>query len=217
MNQNKVMETCASWATIGGFVGFALTFLLFGFGGSSGATGILIGAMKGFVGGGLGAAIFYCLAGTLFSPKIGAKLGYLTTVVVLSLVALFLANKFSSKFNNLVGNSSDPSVVDTMPIKETAPVKPRPPKEIYVLVSTNMILSTGSVIGMGENEELISAVKKLSDQDPDFEVVVSSVYEENVVKAIELLQSAGVNNVRAITNEDYLRFEREEQERRNKL
>ena len=107
MDQAKFYETAGSWASIGGIVGFVITFLLFGIGGSSGAIGILLGALKGFVGGGIGAAIFYCLAGVIFSPKVTAKMGSLAVVIVLSLVALFLVGKYSEKFRSFVDPYGD--------------------------------------------------------------------------------------------------------------
>ena len=50
------------WGKVGGVIGFVVTIVLFGFGGSSAGPNIWSSFIKGFLGGGIGALVFGVLA-----------------------------------------------------------------------------------------------------------------------------------------------------------
>ena len=217
MDQIKFYETAASWARIGGIVGIVVTFLLFGFSaGPGGAQGILFGGLKGFVGGGLGAAIFYCLAGLIFAPQFASKLGSLAVVGLLGFVALFLANRFSDKFRSFTDPYSDIQTAVVVSSSNTT-VAPNAaardqPKYIVVIVSPPLRMGTNSIFGIGNEEELLRAAKELSDNDPEFEVIVQpmSIDEDDLDEVINIFRAAGIKNVRGINDDDYLRMSEEQ-------
>ena len=98
MNQDNPGKKLSAWSSFGGLIGFAVTIYFFGpSGGDDGsfATRILYAGLKGFLGGGIGAGIFYSLASIIYVPRVYSKFLYFALVVILSTLALFLIENYS--------------------------------------------------------------------------------------------------------------------------
>lgn len=197
MSSEKLDSAMKSWARIGGILGLITMIFLFGFGGSSGAAGILDALVKGLISATIGAGIFAGLAGIVHGPEFGVRIVGVIFVVLLSVAALFLAQTFSPKFNSLVGQNN--AVVALSELSATGP------PSLHVVVHPHGIeFKSDSIDGLGTLDDLINAYEILSADNPGLRVTVTprGASHETIDEVVDKLQSAGSRNIRILPNKN---------------